>query len=98
MENQPYIVKGKETFRLRALSLQESSFRGCLGGDCSTRSYFDLALDPNFIYFTLTDVHHRSSGQITVVLGTAVNKKGEVVKTAFVDRYKIFRTIYWLLC
>ena len=85
-DKQPYTIKEKKVLRLRTLSLQESSFRGCLGGDCSTRSYFDLALDPNFIYFTLTDVHHRSSGQITVVLGTAVNKKGEVVKTAFVDK------------
>ena len=86
VENQPYVIKGKETFRLRALSLQESPFRGCLGGDCSTKEYFDLALDPNFIYFTLTDGQHRSSGQLTVVLGTAVNKKGEIVKTAFVDK------------
>ena len=86
VENQPYIVKGKETFRLRALSLQESPFRGCLGGDCSTKNYFDLALDPNFIYFTLTDSQHRSSGQLTVVLGTAINKKGESVKTAFIDK------------
>ena len=86
VENQPYIVKGKETFRLRALSLQESLFRGCLGRDCSTKEYFELAVDPNFIYFTLTDSQHRSSGQLTVVLGTAINKKGESVKTAFIDK------------
>ena len=87
VENQPYVVKGKETFRLRALSLIESPFRGCLGGgDCSTLTYFDLALDPNFIYFTLTDGQHKSSGQLTVVLGTAVNKQGKSIKTAFVDK------------
>ena len=86
VENQPYVVKRRETFRLRALSLQESPFRGCLGGDCSTKNYFDLALDPNFIYFTLTDSQHRSSGHLTVVLGTAVNKKGESIKTAFIDK------------
>ena len=86
VENQPYIVKGKETFRLRALSLQESPFRGCLGGDCSTNHYFDLGLDPNFIYFTLTDSQHRSSGHLTVVLGTAVNKKRKRIKTAFIDK------------
>ena len=75
-----------ETFRLRPLSLQESPFRGCLGKDCSTRTYFDKALDPAYLYFTLTDSEFISHGQITIILGTATNKNQELVKTAFLDQ------------
>ena len=87
IQNNPYIISGKQVLRVRALSFQESPFRGCLGGDCSTEEYFDLALDPNFIYFTLTNKEMQSSGHITVVLGTALSKKEKRhIKTAFVDK------------
>ena len=86
IQNEPYTVKGKEVLRLRALSLQESPFRSCLAGDCATDYYFEKAFDPNFLYWTLTDVVHNSSGQVTVVLGRATNKKDQDVKVAFVDK------------
>ena len=86
IQNQPHSIKGKEVLRLRALSLQESPFRGCFGGDCATRTYFRKALDPNFLYFTLTDSQHRSSGHVTLVLGEAKTQGGQKVKTAFVDK------------
>ena len=86
IQNQPWTIKGKEVLRLRVLSLQESPFRSCMGGDCATRDYFEKALDPNFVYFTLTDKNHRSSGTVTVVLGTAINTEGQTVKIAFVDK------------
>ncbi len=76
----------KETLRLRALSIQEAPYRSCLAGDCATRTYFFQGLDPNYLYFTLTDVEHKSSGQVTVVLGTSTNSKGVTIKTAFVDK------------
>ena len=75
-----------ETFRMRPLTLLESPFRGCLGLDCSTGAYFEKALDPAYIYFTLTDNHHISHGQITVILGSTKNLRGEIVKTAFVEQ------------
>ena len=86
-----YDSLGSRTFRLRALSLQESPFRSCLGfSDCSSQTYFFKALDPNFTYWTLTDKEHRSSGQITVVLGEAEKKnslwKGKRLKVGFVDK------------
>lgn len=74
-----------QTLRLRALSLQESPFRSCLGGDCSTWMYFNLGLHSDFLFFTLTDEHNRSSGQITVVLGHAKDHTKNHVSTAFVD-------------
>ena len=90
IQNSPYTVAGQQVLRVRALSLQESPFRGCLGGDCSTEEYFDLALDPNFIYFTLTDAKFKSSGYIAVVLGTAYSgQKKKHVKIAFVDKIEI---------
>ena len=68
--------------RVRPLSLQEAPFRSCLAvSDCSSDNYFEKALDPNFLYFTMTDESHKSSGHITVVLGAAKN-----VKIAFVDK------------
>jgi hypothetical protein len=77
-----------EVIRVRSLSLQESPFRSCLGGsDCSTRTYFSKALDPNFYYFTMTDSNHFSSGHVTVVLGDAqMPKNNQLVKVAFVDK------------
>ena len=87
IQNSSYVLEGEQVFRVRALSLQESPFRGCLGGDCSTDGYFDLALDPNFLYFTLTDQEFQSSGHITLVLGTAYSQKEKRhVKIAFVDK------------
>ena len=74
-----------QTFRLRALSLHESPFRSCLGGDCTTYAYFKNGLDPNFLFFTLTNEQNKSSGQITIVLGEAEDESGQSVKTAFVD-------------
>ena len=82
-----------KTYRLRALSLIESSFRGCLGNDCSSRSYFNVALSPNFIYWTTTNKDFHSSGQITTVLGTAINSKKEEVKVAFIDKIQNFSAI-----
>lgn len=71
---------------IRHLSLLEAPFRSCLGGsDCSSRTYLTRALDPNYHYFTITDVEGYSSGHITVVLGTArINGKSE--KIAFIDK------------
>ena len=77
IQNQPYTIKGTEVLRLRALSLQESPFRSCMGGDCATGSYFAKALDPNFVYFTFTNNKHESSGVVTVVLGYALNQNGQ---------------------
>ena len=86
IQNQPHIIIGKEVLRLRALSGQESPFRACFGGDCATSSYFEKALDPNFLYFTLTDRQYRSFGQVTVVLGRATNEQGQTIKVGFVDK------------
>ena len=87
VQNSSYTVESRQVFRVRALSLQESPFRGCLGNDCSTDQYFDLALDPNFLYFTLTNEEIQSSGHITVVLGKAYSKKKKrLIKIAFVDK------------
>ena len=96
--NMPYISTQTSVIRVRPLSIQESPFRSCLGGsDCSSATYFEKALDPNFLYFTVTDNNHKSSGQITVVLGTAKNKtsfssrifyssKKSTEKIGFVDK------------
>ena len=82
-----YNTAETHTLRLRRLSLQESPFRSCIGGsDCSSNTYFSKALDPNFLYFTLTDIEHRSSSHITVVLGEAKDEKGQNIKIAFVDK------------
>ena len=75
-----------EILRLRSLSLQESPFHGCLGADCSRRSYFDKAFEPHFLYFTLTDIQYRSRGHITVILGKASNSRGKTLKLALVDK------------
>ena len=85
LENESYTTEGETSLRVRSLSLQESPFRGCLGGDCSSSSYFEKGLDPNFIYFTLTNAEFQSSGHITVVLGTA-KSDNQTVQTAFVDK------------
>lgn len=85
IENTGNLTEKIQTFRLRALSLQESPFRSCLGGDCTTSNYFELGLYPNFLFFTLTDDQHRSSGQITIVLGHVKDRKERSIKTAVVD-------------
>ena len=77
--------KEAETFRVRPLSLLESPYRSCLSGDCASHTYFKKALDPDFLFFTLTDSAHRSSGYIAVVLGSA-QTSGGAAKTAFVDK------------
>jgi hypothetical protein len=85
---QNFRLKKSDVMRVRSLSLQESPFRSCLGGsDCSTRTYFYKALDPNFIYFTMTDSSFHSSGHVTVVLGEAYNPvSGNLEKIAFIDK------------
>ena len=86
IKTQPFKRVGTELLRLRSLSLQESPFRSCLGSDCSTTSYFDKAFEPHFLYFTLTDSQYQSQGQITVILGKALDSKGKTLKVAFVDK------------
>lgn len=72
----------------RLLSLAESPSRSCLGEDCSSRTYLEKALDPNFHYFTLTDPDTGvSSGHVTLVLGTV----GQT-KTAFIDKVQNVRS------
>ena len=82
IERMPYTITKTSSVRVRPLSLQESSFRACLASsDCSSNTSFEKALDPSFLYFTMTDSNHKSSGHITIVLGTAEN-----VKIGFVDK------------
>ena len=83
-----FTTKALDAIRVRSLSIQESPFRSCLGGsDCSSRTYFSKALDPNYNYFTMTDSQGQSSGHVTVVLGTAKDpKSGATVNVAFVDK------------
>ncbi len=82
-----FTSKPLEAIRIRSLSIIEAPFRSCLGGsDCSTRTYFSKALDPNFYYFTMTDHQNYSSGHITVVLGTAKDAEGKEVQIAFIDK------------
>lgn len=83
-----FTTKPTETVRVRSLSIQEAPFRSCLGGsDCSTRTYFSKALDPNYNYFTMTDSLNNSSGHVTVVLGEAINPQtNQKEKVAFMDK------------
>ncbi len=96
IQNQSYTVK--ETYKsltVRALSVQESPFRGCLGGDCSSNLSFLKALDPDFLYFTLTDKEYKSSGHVTVVLGEASQEQTQKkVKVAFVDKIQNIPTLF----
>ena len=39
IKSMPFVFKPTQAVRLRALNLQESPFRGCIGGDCASRSY-----------------------------------------------------------
>lgn len=82
----PEISRSLETVRVRSLSIQEAPFRACLGNDCSSRTYFSMAFDPNFNYFTITDENQHSSGHATVVLGTAKDQEGQEQKVAFLDK------------
>ena len=82
-----FVPEAAVTTRVRSLSIQEAPFRSCLGGsDCSTRTYFSKALDPNFNYFTMTDSQNHSSGHVTVVLGEARDTKGKRLRVAFIDK------------
>ena len=65
---------------VRHLSITEVVLRSRIGGDCISDSEFELGLDPNVHAYTLTDSNNFSKGHITIVLGTASNKK-----VAFVD-------------
>ncbi len=78
----------RQVIRVRSLSIQESPFRSCIGGsDCSSRTYFDRALDPNYIYFTMTDSNFHSTGHVTLVLGQATNPiNGSKENVAFIDK------------
>jgi hypothetical protein len=80
-------IKGQSE-RVRSLSIQEAPFRSCLGGsDCSTRTYFSRALDPNFNYFTITKANRSSSGHVTVVLGSSQDPNtNETYNIAFIDK------------
>ena len=78
-------LKSDQERTIRHLSLVESPFRSCLGNDCSSRSYFSKALDPNYHYFTLTNGEGYSSGHVTIVLGEA-QKNDQTTKVAFVDK------------
>jgi hypothetical protein len=80
--------KSGGTYLVRPLSLIESPFRSCLGeGDCSSRSYFLKALDPNYLYFTWENLSSGiSSGHATVVLGKATDSTGQTHSIAFLDK------------
>jgi formylglycine-generating enzyme required for sulfatase activity len=84
----PSRTESSDMLRVRSLSIQEAPFRSCIGGsDCSSRTYFHKALDPNFNYFTMTDPKNHSSGHVTVVLGQATDRdNGHVKKVAFIDK------------
>jgi len=82
------VARPTDTVRVRSLSIQEAPFRSCLGGsDCSSRTYFSKALDPNFNYFTMTDQNNHSSGHVTIVLGEALNPTtNRKEKVGFIDK------------
>jgi ankyrin repeat protein len=83
----PFQESSASAYRVRSLSIQEAPFRSCIGGsDCSSKTYFSKALDPNFNYFTLTGDDARSSGQVTVVLGEAKDSQNKKHKVAFIDK------------
>jgi formylglycine-generating enzyme required for sulfatase activity len=87
LQTSSFISQKIDPLRVRSLTIQESPMRSCLGGDCSTRSYFEKALDPNYFYFTLTDVSYNSRGHVTVVLGQAKNSQtGKLENVAFLDK------------
>ncbi len=91
-ESESFIEDQEVVYRVRALRLHESPFRGCVGGsDCSSRTYFKKGLDPNYIYFTKTGLEDsKSSGQVTVVLGTVKAEDGSKKKVAFIDKIQNF--------
>ena len=75
-------IDKKAREKIRHLSFMEAPFRGCLGNDCSSNTYFKTALDPNYHYFTLTDSQGFSSGHITLVLGTGNLKRQQGYKVS----------------
>ena len=84
---QKYTIRSDDKVRVRSLSIQESPFRSCLGLDCSTRQYFETALDPNYIYFTMTDSNFHSEGHATVVLGSVTEPQSKkTIQVAFLDK------------
>jgi hypothetical protein len=84
LESKAVAVPGIES-RIRPLSRAEAPLRSCLGGDCSSRTYFLTALERDFIYFTETNEKNHSSGHVTIVLGS-VGKR----KVAMVDKIQNF--------
>lgn len=76
----------ENNFSIRQMSEAESIYRSCVGGnECSSRTYPTRALDPNYHYFTMTDLEGHSTGSITVVLGKGM-VAGHEVKVAFLDK------------
>ena len=72
---------------MRPLSFIESPLRGCIGNDCSTSTYTEIAFHPNYYYFTLTNQMGISKGHITVVLGNARYEHEETtIRVAFIDK------------
>ena len=70
-----------EKMRVRQLSPAEEALRSCLGGDCSSRTYFEKAMEADYVYFTQTNTIHESMGHATLVLGEA-----DGVKVAMLDK------------
>lgn len=70
-----------EKLRVRQLSPAEEALRSCLGGDCSSRTYFEKAMEADYVYFTQTNTIHESMGHATLVIGEA-----EGVKVAMLDK------------
>ncbi|MCB0336816.1 MAG: hypothetical protein KDD62_10945, partial [Bdellovibrionales bacterium] len=79
-----------QRFTVRQLSPAESPFRGKLGNDCSSHTYFPKGLEPVFVYFTLTGRDNISHGQVSIALGTALDDRGKPVVTGFVDKIQNF--------
>ena len=75
----------KSQRRVRTLSVAESGFRSSLAKCCATNSYFEKALEPRYLYFTIEDDPEFWKGHVTVVLGTADGPSGKE-KIAFVDK------------
>lgn len=89
-----YNVVEEAHYRLRNLSLMEAPYRGCIGKDCSTITYFEKALEPGSYHFTITDSMNISRGHVTVVFGEALEvATGVVRKIAFLDKMQNFSEV-----
>lgn len=70
---------------VRPLSFAEAPWRSCLGLDCSSRTYFEKAMEEPYHYFTLTDAAGRSDSHITLTLGRTQRGR-DLIPAAFVDK------------